>query len=119
MLIEIAIPNPPGSDDKVRDTRPAEVSSTFGPGMKVYLLTTLQFTPAQLISMALVLNGLFSRASDHEGTCRPVNQVRVFSGTLQGIEDNFQIVGDSDADQRRLRHIGASDRTQDAEFALQ
>ncbi len=118
-MSEIAITNPSRPDDKVRDIRPTQVSSAFWPGVKVYPLTALQFAPAQLMSAALVLNGLFGRPAHYEGTCRPANQVRIFSGSLYRIEDEFQFVSDSDADQRRLRHIGISDRAQNPKFALQ
>jgi hypothetical protein len=59
-----------------------QVGSTFRPGVEVYLLTTPQFASAELISMALVLNRLFSRPADYERTCGPGNQIRVFSRTL-------------------------------------
>jgi len=94
------------------------MGTTFRPGVKVHLLTTLKFASAEFVSPALVLNRLFSRPTDHERTCRLGYKIRVFSSTLYGVEDDLQTFCDSDADQGGLRYAGISDRTEDSESAL-
>ena len=116
-LVKIAIPNPSGSDDEVCNSRPSQVCSTFGPSLEIYLLILFQFTSAELISIAFVLNCLLSCPAYYEGAFGPGDQIGVLSRNINGIEDNFQFVRDSDADQGGLRHVAISDAIHNAEFA--
>src|ERR1019366_8731624 len=118
VLIEVAIANPPGPHHEVHDSRPREVSRTIGPCLEVHLLAAFQLLPLKFCSFTFVLHGLLTRPADDERTALPGDEIRIFPGGLDRVEDNLEIRGDGDAHQCRLGRAGFSKRGQHAKLAL-
>src|SRR5579859_4172680 len=115
-LIEVAVPHPLWPHHKVNDPRPAKPRRAIRPRTKINLLVSLQLRPAQLFSGPFVLHGLLSSPAEDKRARRSRNQVCVFAGALDGIEDNLKIFRGGKSHQRRLRRLRRTGARKHAEL---
>ena len=117
VLFEVAVANPGRAHNEVDNSRPTQSRGTVREEFKICLLVYLQVRWFKFFGFAFVLDGLLAcpPAADNERTGRPRDEVRIFTGTLNSIEDNLKLWRDRYSYQSRLWCTGLTDCPEDAQ----